>query len=144
MRRPRDRGAWTPCAALLPALLLLAPRHARAQRAAPPPVTTAVARLITRVIDNSPGLTWWRNAGYNVSAIPPDFSQNLNFEPMPVQSSSPYINEALNVADAATAGAFLAIPGAMLCLVAALVLRRSRAASRLQASKRRWRSLRRQ
>lgn len=114
MRR-RVASAWMPCATLLPALLLLAPRHARAQAASPAAATTAIARLVNTAVQNSPGLAWLRSTGYNLSAIPPDFSQNLNFAPTPVQSSSAYVNEALNVADATMAGAFAAIPGVLRC-----------------------------
>lgn len=104
----RGVAPWEPCTALL--LLLLAPGHVYGQ-AASQPATSALARMVNAVAQSSPGLSWLRSAGYNLSAIPPDFSANLNFEPMPVQSSSPYIDEALNVADATLAGAFQQVPG---------------------------------
>ena len=69
--------------------------------------------MVNAVVQNSPGLSWLRSSGYNASAIPPDLSANLNFEATPVQSNSPYVDEALAVADAVMAGAFQSIPGVM-------------------------------
>ena len=113
MRRRTLYGASPQAAPFWAALLLLcAPRHVLSQ-AASPPATSVFARVVNAVVQNSPGLSWFRSSGYNMSAIPPDFSANLNFEPTPVQSSSPYIDEALNVADAVMAGAFQEVPGTL-------------------------------
>ena len=82
-------------ARLLPAalLLLLAPHAARAQAAAPP-ATTALARIVTAALRSSPAVAQLNALGYNFSAIPPDFSANLNFAPTPIPSSSGYVNQA--------------------------------------------------
>jgi hypothetical protein len=93
--------------ALCAALLLAAPARALALGAEEP--AGALARFVINVL-----------RGYNTSAIPPDFSQNVYFEPTQVPSSSPFINQVLDLVDAATQAQYEEIPGvcAAYCIAA--------------------------
>ena len=90
------------------ALLLLAPAGVRAQGT--PPATTLVGRFAAAMQQRLSAY------GYNFSAFPPDFSANLNFAPEAVPSASPYVDQVLALADAATADTYASIPGEQRCL----------------------------
>jgi hypothetical protein len=71
----------------------------------------ALSRMITAALQSTPMVQQLRDAGY-FSAIPPDLSQNINFEATPVLSNSPVVNQILGLVDAGTQQTFEQVPGA--------------------------------
>jgi hypothetical protein len=105
LRTPRAAAAGCLRAAVL---LLCAPACVRSLPG------EALSRMITAALQSTPVVQQLRDAGY-FSAIPPDLSQNINFEATPVASSSPVVNQILGLVDAGTQQTFEQVPGVACC-----------------------------
>jgi hypothetical protein len=105
LRTPRAAAAGCLRAAVL---LLCAPACVRSLPG------EALSRMITAALQSTPVVQQLRDAGY-FSAIPPDLSQNINFEATPVASSSSVVNQILGLVDAGTQQTFEQVPGAACC-----------------------------